>query len=78
LTCIFRIATYATASTAESVFIIGGFTNGQPFRTRTIAEYKDGIWKVAGYLALGRINHGAITSGSVTMVVGGLPQFGTA
>ena len=71
LELIFRISYYATASTDESVYIIGGFTAGSPHRITTIAEYKDGNWRIAGNLAQARNNHGAITSGSTTMVVGG-------
>ena len=41
--------------------------------TSTIAEYKDGSWKHAGNLAQAKRNLGAITSGSITMIVGGLP-----
>ena len=73
----FRISWYATASTSESVLIIGGYTNGSPFYTSTIAEYKDGSWKNIGNLAQARRAHGAITSGSITMVVGGIPNSGT-
>ena len=76
---LFRIAYYATASTIDSVLIIGGYDNyygpsdGQSY-TSTIAEYKDGNWKNVGNLAQARHGHGAITSGSITMVVGGNPN----
>ena len=73
---IFRITYYATASTRESVLIIGGYTKGSPPYSSTIAEYKDGSWKNVGNLAQARHGHGAITSGSVTMVVGGQPNGG--
>ena len=66
----FRIAYYATASTDESVLIIGGFTGGSPNIILTIAEYKNGSWKNIGNLVQARYDHGAITSGSVTMIVG--------
>ena len=56
--------------------IIGGYTNGSPYRTSTIAEYKDGNWKNVGNLAQARDGHGAITSGSVTMVAGGYSNDG--
>ena len=62
---------YATVSTSDSVLIIGGFTAGSPDYTSTIAEYKDGNWKNIGNLAQARHAHGAITSGSIIMVVGG-------
>ena len=75
-----RIAFYATASTDESVFIIGGHTGGWSSgwgRSSIIAEYKDGSWTNIGNLAQGRHAHGAITSGSITMVVGGQPNNGS-
>ena len=56
---------------------MGGYTNGSPSYTSTIAEYKDGIWKAVGNLAQARRYHGAITSGSTTMVVGGSPNSGS-
>ena len=75
---IFRIGYYATASTDECVYIIGGSTAGSPSYTSTIAEYKDGDWKNVGNLVQGRHAHGAITSGSITMVVGGYPNGGSS
>ena len=69
----YRISFYATASTEESVYIIGGWTSdsstGQ--RTPTIAEYKNDQWYNVGSLNQSRHAHGAITSGSLTMVIGG-------
>ena len=78
LELIFRISYYATASTDESVYIIGGFTAGSPHRITTIAEYKDGNWKTAGNLAQARYNHGAIASGYTSMVVGGFAISGAS
>ena len=74
---VFRIIFYATASTSDSVLIIGGQTDSSPYTTSTIAEYKDGSWKNVGNLAQARHAHGAITSGSITMVVGGYPNSGS-
>ena len=73
-----RISYYATASTIESVLIIGGLIGSPPSYSSTIAEYKDGSWKNIGNLAQARHGLGAITSGSVTMVVGGYPISGSA
>ena len=67
----FSIAYYATASTPESVLIIGGYTYGSPSTISIIAEYKNGSWTNIGNLAQARYGHCAITSGSITMVVGG-------
>ena len=73
----FRIVNYATASTVDSVYIIGGMTNGSQVYTSIIAEYKDGYWKHVGDLVQARGSHGAITSGFSTMVVGGYSNSGT-
>ena len=54
--------------------IIGGNTSGIPEIISTVAEYKNGSWKNIGNLAQARDGHGAITSGSVTMIVGGDPN----
>ena len=67
---IFRIALYATTSTEESVYVIGG-NNGEPSTSSVIAEYKNDEWFNIGNLQQARYSHGAITSGSWTMVLGG-------
>ena len=74
----FRIAYYSTASTDESAFIIGGYTSVSPSIISIIAEYKNGSWKNVGNLVQARYGHGAITSGSTTMVVGGYPYSGSS
>ena len=74
---IFRISDYATASTSDSVLIIGGYTGVYQQKLSTIAEYKDGNWENVGNLAQARYAHGAITSGSISMVVGGEPNSGS-
>ena len=68
-----RITYYATTSTEESVYIIGGWTDDSLTvgRTPIIAEYKNDEWYNAGSLKQSRHGHGAITSGSLTMVIGG-------
>ena len=68
-----RISYYATASTEESVYIIGGWTYDSSTNNRTpiIAEYKNDEWYNVGSLNQSRHAHGAITSGSLTMVIGG-------
>ena len=75
---IFRISQYATASTSDSVYIIGGFTNGSPYQTSTIAEYNNESWKSVGNLAQARSGHGGITDGPITMVVGGYSASGSS
>ena len=73
----FRIAYYATTHTEDSVYIIGGYTNGLPTKTSTIAKYKNDIWTIAGNLKHGRRNHGAITINERTMIIGGIRNSGT-
>ena len=67
---ILRISYYATSSTESSVYIIGGFTNS-PYNIPIIAQYKNDEWYNVGNLKQTRHGHGAITSGSLTMVIGG-------
>ena len=67
----FRITRYAATSTDTSVYIIGGFTNGSPSRSTTIAKYSDGFWSEPGSLKQGRYAHGAITIEGKTMIIGG-------
>ena len=73
IACIFSISYYATTSTEESVFIIGGWTADSQTGSRTsiIAEYKNDQWYNAGNIKQSRHAHGAITSDSLTMVIGG-------
>ena len=70
---------YATASTEESVYIIGGYTGynpGYPDRITTIGEYRNGKWSIAGNLSQARDCHAAISFGAYTMIVGGYPDSG--
>ena len=71
----FSIFEYATASTEESVYIIGGSTGVGHTSGRSsssiIAKYSDGIWTNVGRLKQGRHGHAAITSQGKTMIVGG-------
>ena len=60
---------YATASTAESVYIIGG--NSHYDRITAIGKYRDGKWSIAGNLSQARDGHAAISFGAYTMIVGG-------
>ena len=66
------IKAYATASTKESIFILGGTVKSHPTqKTSRVAEYKAGIWKHVGDLAQAKSGIRAITSGPVTMIIGG-------
>ena len=66
-----RISSYATTSTVDSVYIIGGLTRGSPWRSSTIAKYSDDIWTKTGSLKQARSYHGAITIEGITMIIGG-------
>ena len=70
----FSIRAYATTHTKESVYIIGGITDGGMFSySSTIAQFKDYIWMNAGKLSQARFGHGAITLEGETMIIGGTP-----
>ena len=71
---LFRICMYATASTEESVYIIGGYTGSDTITT--IGEYRNGKWSIAGSLSQARDCHAAISFGAYTMIVGGYPDSG--
>ena len=80
---IFRIAFFATVSTDDSVYVIGGFTGhptedgyAPPMKSSVIAEYRDGSWNNIGNFVQGRDVHGAILLGSSIMIVGGLREPG--
>ena len=61
------------ASTAESVYVLGGEIGITNTYLSTIAQFKNDGWIYAGDLAQGKIQHAAITSGPYTMIVGGNP-----
>ena len=66
---IFSISYYATTYTLTRTYILGGY-NGYS-RHAVIAEYKNDGWFYAGRLNRSRHSHCAITSGDMTMIVGG-------
>ena len=66
---IFSISYYATTYTLTRTYILGGY-NGYS-RHAVIAEYKNDGWFYAGRLNRSRDSHCAITSGDMTMIVGG-------
>ena len=57
---------YSTTSTSEAAYFIGG-----KYTTKVIAEYKNDAWRLLGRLHTGREEHGSITFGTETMVIGG-------
>ena len=68
-----RIAYYATTHTQESVFIIGGWTDGRPKKTSLIARYNDDNWTNVGSLNQAREAHGAIAIEEIVIILGGYP-----
>ena len=63
-----QIYGYAVASTDNAAFIIGGYDRGYH---DIIAKFQDNQWTRYGSLKAVRCNHGAITSGDQTMIIGG-------
>ena len=63
-----RINDYATASTNDSVFVIGGLADG--VRTTVIAQFKNDDWFHVGNLKESRHRHNALTFETMTMIVG--------
>jgi len=72
-----RIFKYATTSTEESVYVIGGLTEWDTYfsyrpHSSIVAKYSNGIWTNVGSLKQGRYGHGAITTEGMTMIIGGV------
>ena len=65
-----RIFSYATTSTDDSVYIIGGYISSSS-PSSTIAKYSGGSWTKTGSLKQARLGHGAITLEGITMIIGG-------
>ena len=71
-----RYSHYSVASTNQAAFFIGGW-NGVPdggwtgISLSIIAKYENDNWSLHGNLKRRRINHGSITYGTATLVIGG-------
>ena len=69
---------YATVSTADSVFIIGGITygneaDGSSSISSSISQYKDDTWSMVGNLQQPRYRHTAtLLEQSKIMIIGGV------
>ena len=61
-----RISQYSTANTPDAAYIIGGY-----YTPNLVAEFRDDQWTQLDGLNRGRRNHGSITVGARTMIVGG-------
>ena len=69
-----RICAWATTTTGDGLYILGGWV-GNAGRSSIIAKYKNDQWYNVGNLNTLRSNHGVITSGSSTLVIGGNANF---
>ena len=68
-----KIVYYSAASTNDAAFVIGGYiwTGRSPGYTDVIAQFKDNAWSRYGNLQKPRANHVSITSGDMTVIIGG-------
>ena len=57
---------YATTATSDAAYVIGGY-----WTQDIVAEFKNDQWFRAENLKRGRYDHGAITIGKETMIIGG-------
>ena len=57
---------YATTATKDAAYVIGGYLTQD-----IVAEYKNDQWFRAENLKRGRYDHGAITIGKETLIIGG-------
>ena len=60
------ISQYSTANTPDAAYIIGGL-----YTKNLVAEFRNDQWAKLGTLNKGRSDHGSITVGPQTMIVGG-------
>ena len=65
-----RIAYYSISSTLEAAFVIGGRDLDDSYLD-LIAQFQNNQWSRYGNLQKRRYLHGSITSGSLTMIIGG-------
>ena len=68
-------AEYSVASTNQAVFFIGG-ANGSSYSS-VVAKYENEEWSLHGNLQKRRRNHGSITYGTATIVIGGRTDDGS-
>ena len=65
------IIQYSVASTKEAAFVLGGRAADHSTYYDVIAKFENDEWSHFGNLQQGRGYHGAITSGTETMIFGG-------
>ena len=61
-----RISYYSTANSPDAAYIIGG-----TYTQNLVAEFRDDKWTQLDDLNKRRYDHGSITIGDQTMIVGG-------
>ena len=71
-----RIAYYSISSTLEAAFVIGGRDLDDSYLD-VIAQFQNNQWSRYGNLQKRRSLHGSITSGSLTMIIGGSTDNGS-
>ena len=69
-----KYSQYSVASTNQAAFFIGG--NGYELFS-IIAKYENDKWSLHGNLKRRRANHGSITNGITTLVIGGWTHDGS-
>ena len=69
-----QVQSYSTAATSDAAYIIGGYQD--EWSSATIAEFRNNQWRKLGDLAKGRSEHGSISVGPRTMIVGGTIEYG--
>ena len=67
-----EISYYSTTQTVDAVYIIGGW-----YTSHIVAEFKNDQWRRLADLNQGRRNHGSITIGGETMIIGGYFNYET-
>ena len=70
-----RYIQYSVASTNQAAFFIGGRHGSSP--SSVIAKYENDEWFLYGNLKKRRRGHGSITSGTATIVIGGVTDDGS-
>ena len=70
-----RYYSYSVSSTNQAAFFIGGYDGSS--RLSVIAKYENDEWSLHGNLKRRRSQHGSITYGTTTIVIGGYTDDGS-
>ena len=68
---------YSVSSTNQAAFFIGGRHGSSLPPSSIIAKYENDNWSLHGNLKRRRANHGSITNGITTLVIGGYTPDGS-